>query len=267
MLQVLWDIAANIFASLISDLGGYGIGFATVITLGLIAAVHWHRQQVRKGNKGVQAWHLIAGGLAGITISSIVAFVGVILYFYYPLTSTKAEARLSNEPGAVITSGPTSSQGKSTVGQIIGTNSPRAVLDQGKANQYDIGVVSDGSVPIPPPAPLPWPGTEYSKLSNVELKKLALSVASQMRWLAVDWDTNRTGSSRSDLETTFYEKFRGNGAALAEEILARQSIFPPYTFQTKIMYPLALQGHFAGPNPIADAAVFLEDRARMLPDG
>ena len=129
MLQVLWDIAANIFASLISDLGGYGIGFATVITLGLIAAVHWHRQQVRKGNKGVQAWHLIAGGLAGITISSIVAFVGVILYFYYPLTSTKAEARLSNEPGAVITSGPTSSQGKSTVGQIIGTNPPRAVLE------------------------------------------------------------------------------------------------------------------------------------------
>jgi hypothetical protein len=101
-------------------------------------------------------------------------------------------------------------------------------------------------------------------LSNAKLKKLSLDFASQIRVLVFDGDGKK--SSRGELEKKFMNEFRGKGAALAEEILARQKIYPPYTFQMKVMYPLALQGHFAGPNPIADAAVFLEDRARMLPD-
>jgi hypothetical protein len=84
-------------------------------------------------------WQMKRGGLAQV----------------FEQQETKTAQTSGSDPGAVLTSGPTSSEGKAKVGSILGKNPPRAVLDQGKANQYDIGVVSDGSVPIPPEEPLP----------------------------------------------------------------------------------------------------------------
>ncbi len=177
-----------------------------------------------------------------------------------PITPHRTTTESPSQSMGVINYGETSSQGKSSVGTIVGKNPPVALVDKGKGNVGVFDVISDGSVPIPPKTPLPWPGTEFSKLSNIQLKKLALAKASQIRTFALKWDHSDA------LQSEFSEKFRGTGAALAEEILARQNIFPPYTFQVQLMYPIALQGHFAGPNPVADVAVFLEDRARMLPD-
>lgn len=175
---------------------------------------------------------------------------------YNNITPTSAK-----NADALVTYGSTSSLGKSKVEGPIGPSTPRLLEDNGTANQGDFQIVDKDA---PPRAPLPWPGTEFSSLSDAALKKAALEMAAKIRWLGLDLSSDR--SKHAELIKQFMDEDRGTAAALAEEILARQKIYPPYAFQMRVMYPLALRGAFAGPNPLMDAAVFLEDRARMLPD-
>jgi hypothetical protein len=59
MWQTTLDVAANIFAGLISDEGGNMIGLATLLAIGLIALIRWHRAQRVAKKQGMAAWQFI----------------------------------------------------------------------------------------------------------------------------------------------------------------------------------------------------------------
>jgi hypothetical protein len=69
-------VLANVAASLFSPTSL--IGYA--ITLLIVAAwlVGWHRRRIREGKHGVEPWHLIIAGMAGVVIFAAVALGGVI---------------------------------------------------------------------------------------------------------------------------------------------------------------------------------------------
>lgn len=275
--------AENIFGGWVSASFGPTsmIGLIIAFALFVWIVIGWHRHQREAKKPGMASWYFIIPCFVVAALAIAAATYGIGLQRKDPALSQDQIDKISSPYIAQIDSlkqqlaarpgGPaalyanTASGARLEIGKAVGTI-PRIVEDHGKNNTVIVGETNDGSVPLSAPIPLPWTGTEFSKLSNPELKKLALDTSSKMRWFAVDWNNGRSRTNHSDLESKFLDEFRGTGAALAEEILARQKIFPPYTFQMQVMYPLALQGHFAGPNPIADAAVFLEDRARMLPD-
>jgi hypothetical protein len=62
--QALDDIAANLFAWLISEKGGDMIGVGVLVIIGIVAVIRWHRRQRAAKKLGMASWPFIAACFA-----------------------------------------------------------------------------------------------------------------------------------------------------------------------------------------------------------
>jgi hypothetical protein len=82
MFEALKDVAANIFASLVSERGGDMIGVITILVIGLITLIRWHRRQQRQGKRGIEVQHVLTAGIVGLwlSLSCVLAVAGWMVW-------------------------------------------------------------------------------------------------------------------------------------------------------------------------------------------